>query len=333
MASIDTATAPIFSYPPLKDASKEIRLLRFLPTTDPDDNKAISVNLEPFNREHSLVYDALSYTWGNTSKTKTILVNGCRFEATENLHAALLQLRGFEDTEDYSGNDRFWIDALSINQKDNSEKSLQVQMMRNIFSEAAQVIVWLGTPAEESHLGMETIASLTEAYNDYKSKKEKDASNSTAHYDELLLILKDFLSRNHASEGDLTKSIRHIFQMPWWDRVWIIQEVAVAKQAWVLFGDDVLGFEYFRHLYNTINELQMIPNSDVAIGWSLHINQISACTNRAHSVLRAWLNDETSLFEALKTLFVSGSSQATNPSDKFYALLGLRVNVESMVGR
>jgi hypothetical protein len=216
---------------------------------------------------------------------------------------------------------------------DDKEKSLQVQMMREIYSEAAQVIVWLGTPEEASQPGMETIASLAEAYNDYKSAKEEDSSNTQAHYGKLLVTLRDFLSRNHESQGGLTKSIRHIFQMPWWDRVWIIQEVACARQAWVLFGSDVLGFEYFRHLYNTVNELEKIPDSDVATGWLLHIYQISACTNRVHSVLRTWLNEETNLLEALKTLFVSGNTQATNPRDRFYALMGLRVNVEAIVGR
>ena len=333
MTSTDMAPAPIFSYSPLKDASTEIRLLRISLATDSDHDDIVSVHLEHFRKGKNLVYDALSYTWGDASKTKTILVNGCQFDATENLHAALLQLRGFKQSDDYRRNELIWIDALCINQKDDNEKSLQVQMMRDIFSEAAQVIVWLGIPEEESHLGMETMASLVEAYNDYRSPEKDDTGNATAHYDKLLVILKDFLSRNHESKGDLTKSIRHIFQMPWWDRVWIIQEVAVARRAWVLFGSDTLGFEYFKHLYSTVNELEKIPDSDVATGWSLHINQISACTNRVHSVLRTWLNDDTTLLEALKALFVSGYSQATNPRDKFYALIGLRVDVEAMVGK
>jgi hypothetical protein len=329
------AAASTFSYPPLQDASKEIRLLRIYPVADPDPDHddIISVTLEHFRKEEGLVYDALSYTWGDASKTETILVNGCRFEATVNLHAALLQLRGFESSEDYSRNDLIWIDALCINQNDDSEKSLQVQKMRDIFSDAAQVIVCLGTPEEESHLGMETIVDLAEAYSGYESAKEEDTGNAATQYKDLLVILRDFLSRNHESEGDLTKSIRHIFQMPWWDRVWIIQEVALNKQVWVLFGSDVLGFEYFRNLYNTMNELEKIPDSDVATGWSLHINQISACTNRVHSVLKSWVNGETTLLDALKTLFVSGNSQATNPMDRFYALAGLRVDVEAIVGK
>jgi hypothetical protein len=326
-------SAPIFSYSPLTDASKEIRLLRILPATDSEHDNVVAVNLEHFRKEKSLVYDTLSYTWGDASKTRTILVDGSRFEATENLHAALVQLREFKPRQDYRRNELIWIDALCINQMDDKEKSLQVQMMREIYSDAAQVIVWLGTPEEASHPGMETIASLAEAYNDYKSAKEEDSSNTEAHYDRLMVTLQDFLSRNHESQGGLTKSIRHIFQMPWWDRVWIIQEVACARQAWVFFGSDVLGFEYFRHLYNTVNELEKIPDSDVATGWLLHIYQISACTNRVHSVLRTWLNEETNLLEALKTLFVSGNTQATNPKDRFYALMGLRVNVEAMVGR
>jgi hypothetical protein len=36
-----------------------------------------------------------------------------------------------------------WFDALYINQKDNEEKSKQVQLMGAIYSKASQVIIWL----------------------------------------------------------------------------------------------------------------------------------------------------------------------------------------------
>ena len=131
----------------------------------------------------------------------------------------------------------------------------------------------------------------------------------------------------------MTKAITHIFQLPWWDRVWVIQEVAVARQAWVIFGSDVLGFEYLRDFYHTVNKLDKITDSDVATGYSLYMTNIMLCTNERQSVLKAWLDDETSLLAALKLLFVEGNTQATDPRDVFYALIGLRVDVEAIVGK
>jgi hypothetical protein len=107
-------SAPIFSYSPLTDASKEIRLLRILPATGSDHDNVVAVNLDHFRKENSLVYDTLSYTWGDASKTRTILVDGSRFEATENLHAALVQLREFKPREDYHRNELIWINEVFV---------------------------------------------------------------------------------------------------------------------------------------------------------------------------------------------------------------------------
>ncbi|KAF2023661.1 HET-domain-containing protein, partial [Setomelanomma holmii] len=38
---------------------------------------------------------------------------------------------------------RLWIDAICINQKDDREKSFQVQQMGNIYAGATQVIIYI----------------------------------------------------------------------------------------------------------------------------------------------------------------------------------------------
>lgn len=134
-----------------------------------------------------MVYDALSYTWGDASKTKPILVNGCRFDTTESLHAALLQLRDLEPDSKFTKNELICIDALCINQKDDAEKSLQVQMMRDIYSEAAQVIVRVGTPRVKSREGFDAIMSIVWACNDYKSPKEDYGPGSATSHERLLV--------------------------------------------------------------------------------------------------------------------------------------------------
>jgi len=46
-----------------------------------------------------------------------------------------------------------WIDAICINQNDNAEKSVQVQRMDLIYSNATQVIAWLGANRWTNDLG------------------------------------------------------------------------------------------------------------------------------------------------------------------------------------
>ena len=65
-------------------------------------------------------------------------MNGHIFRAAVNLEGALRRLR-------HASTERLlWVDALCINQADSIEKSHQVNMMGEIYSKSAGVIIWLG---------------------------------------------------------------------------------------------------------------------------------------------------------------------------------------------
>src|SRR5699024_9944047 len=88
------------------------------------------------------LYGALSYVWGIDVKPQSIMLDGCTFPVTSNLHAALINLR------DHQIDRVLWVDAISINQDDQDEKSKQIPLMRTIYAQAAHVIVWLGEAME-----------------------------------------------------------------------------------------------------------------------------------------------------------------------------------------
>ncbi|KAJ4287934.1 hypothetical protein N0V90_011949 [Kalmusia sp. IMI 367209] len=76
------------------------------------------------------------------------------FRATQNLHAALVQLRDpfFEQI--------LWVDAVCINQKDDDEKAQQVAAMARIYGLAKRVVAWLGKEADESALAFQELRNL-----------------------------------------------------------------------------------------------------------------------------------------------------------------------------
>lgn len=121
--------------------------------------------------------------------------------------------------------------------------------------------------------------------------------------------------------------------MPRWNRFWVIREVVAAQHAWVLFGSDILQFGDFKQFYHTVRELAKITDCDVGPGWQAFIRGICLHAYRAHSVMKPWLAGGTPFLEALLDLFVYGTTQSTNPEDRFYAMAGLGVDVETMVGR
>lgn len=157
-------------------------------------------------------YTALSYHWGDQNQTVPITLNNIEIRITSTLHAALMSLRMRAKEVIY-----VWADALCINQQNLEERSRQVERMEAIYREAANVAVWLG-PADDVH---ELI-------------KINDPS-----YDQ----------QSHPSN---TKTIRQLLSRPYWRRVWVIQEVAVASSVSIYCGRYAIAWEDFISLCGTV---------------------------------------------------------------------------------
>jgi hypothetical protein len=114
-------------YRPLDFDSFEIRLLKLHrgPSSD-----YVTVSLEYASLINPPEYTALSYCWGDPTKTKKIKVeNWGDVEVTINLEQALRNLRHLDEVGD-SGHGKgkmLWVDALCINQQDSVERSHQVR--------------------------------------------------------------------------------------------------------------------------------------------------------------------------------------------------------------
>lgn len=114
-------------------AMRVIRLLGSGSFTGPIQCQLIETNLGDFP------YEAVSYTWGSTSKPFSITVDGCEMAVTESAFTLLRHLR-------LEGEDRLlWLDAICIDQENPRERSHQVGQMREIYGSAERVVFWLGT--------------------------------------------------------------------------------------------------------------------------------------------------------------------------------------------
>jgi hypothetical protein len=88
------------------------------------------------------VYEAVSYTWatenGDCQLSETIIVGGRYISVTANCLYALWRLRKVDAPR------TLWLDAISINQEDVSERNHQVGLMREIYSNASSVLIYIG---------------------------------------------------------------------------------------------------------------------------------------------------------------------------------------------
>jgi len=98
-------------------------------------------------------YTALSYCWGDASKTTKIRIeNWGNVEVTTNLEEALKSVRplNFNGPGGSSRPKLLWVDALCINQEDSMERNQQVRQMRQIYSRAKEVISWVPCRSEDA---------------------------------------------------------------------------------------------------------------------------------------------------------------------------------------
>ncbi|ROW10976.1 hypothetical protein VMCG_00876 [Cytospora schulzeri] len=175
---------------PKKD---EIRIMSLLPGHFDDE---INIQLETvcLFSDPPPHYDALSYVWGTEKCPTPALVNGKSFTITSNLDVVLRYFR------DNAVAKTLWVDAVCINQKDNAEKGPQVQMMGQIYFKAAQVLIWLGPAADGSDglLG-------------YISSEEVEV----------------------IEQGPVDQALQDaalaLMRRPWFTRMWVLQEFAMAR--------------------------------------------------------------------------------------------------------
>lgn len=134
-----------------------MRLIQLLPSSDENSRiecRLIACSLLGSGRTHP--YEALSYVWGPEDNTESIYIDGDEHSVRANLHQALSHLRdGFLERI-------VWIDAICINQGDNSEKGQQVQSMAKIYAKASRVVIWLGDAADNSDQALEAIRAAAE---------------------------------------------------------------------------------------------------------------------------------------------------------------------------
>ena len=265
-------------------------------------------------------FAALSYCWGNLSDKASITVNGQEVRVTVNLHSALKRLR--EERVQ-----RIWVDALCINQQDDEERSYQVKRMDTIFQQANQVVVWLGDTDDMTKEDINSLSTKDAAAKDAAAKadaaKAADAKAADAAADEYAAeyaakaTAKDAAAKDaatiHQVWSDLAQpALLRLLLRPYWTRVWIIQELAVASKITVFCGDYKFSWEDFENL-SPLTFTAGIDRTDSDDSKAIFQNLLQFRIDRL----------ATKPVRLLETLYRSRYALSTDPKDKIYGLLGL----------
>jgi hypothetical protein len=280
-----------YCYEPLP-TEESFRVLELLPG-DEDDDISYILHLADWN--HPPAYEALSYTWGDTSVKVPTVCGGRRLEMMPNLQNGLRQLRLKTRSR------MIWADAVCINQQDVGERSDQVNKMLWIYRGATRVLVWLG-PDEDGYTAI-AVQAMKEIIRASSKQEDESVTKRAEPWTDLAC--------NNASSWH---SIKWFFSRPWFSRLWVLQEVNSGPEVLVICA----GFEIGWHVVKSIAEY--IEPSHI---WEVYSFWESEMWS-ALTMMRDYSRRKKDDVRRLEVLHSLRRFHTTDPRDKIYAVLGMK---------
>ncbi|KAG7286288.1 hypothetical protein NEMBOFW57_008596 [Staphylotrichum longicolle] len=297
---------PTFSYSvvPLPSAATHIRLIELEPPQVPDLSSYPAVEAPLKCRIFSVPltqlpsFNALSYTWGEDKAARYLHVQPSRaaddgaattfgwLRITPALDEALRHIRQPSEAV------RMWVDQICIDQDNIPEKNAQVSAMKDVYSSAGGVLIWLGPSTPHSDWFIERMRALwTVAREEGLDQlfgtawrpsgdhlRRQFVSKVTAAFrapdqpvgDESFQRLLGRASAALFGEGEIhnkkeifRKELRAWLRRPWFTRVWVLQEYGFARTAAFMCGTKYIDVELFKHAWTLVKLLGLIPGVDM----------------------------------------------------------------------
>lgn len=344
-----------YRYNPL--GTNEIRLLYLFPADNKNDLLASELKVARLDDPH-LRYEALSYTWGHKEATEKLWIQSGgqqvprqpsissgqpsaetprkrlqaivwriarermeknkTFYVRPNLSDALRHLRNYSGSSLQQSGRRpetlvLWVDFICINQEDKNEKSAQVRIMADIYKRAKSVFIWLGREGEESSIGMDFILRIPE--------QESQGMLSV-----------------QGSDAPQWGAFVALMRRAWFSRRWVVQELAFAKDAYLMCGDVsvnwvdfVVAVEFFIERFDTIaalyNDSALFKQKVLAFG-----DIKASAARKMVTITNEFIRGSREHRDRLKTLEALVSEltmfEAGDPRDSVYAVMALAWDVE-----
>ncbi|KAL0939213.1 heterokaryon incompatibility protein [Colletotrichum truncatum] len=290
--------------PRLHNANRELRLFTLLPGVL---ESPIKGRFSIADVDEKPSYQCISYAWGNAQDAREISIQGHPFRVTESLLAALIRIRREHEPV------TLWADAICIDQENSVEKSLQVNMMFDIYSNCTNCFIWLGEidtnfpglTLENARLALETIEFLA----------------GLGISDNLPSSLSTLEARQGAG-----LAIWYLLAPAWWSRIWTLQECIASREATVLWGP--LSISWAAMLGAADKVIAPWVQEESQFARSGHLGDLHQVIDFS-SIVRPLLlvRNKMKASEAmmdnnlLHVFWRFNQRQATDPRDRVYALL------------
>ena len=290
-----------YEYQPL-DAGWNIRLLEVFPAQE---DEPIRCSLSRAILNTSPKYIALSYTWGDAKDRRLISIDDHQLSVSASLYSAIRRIRCIGDHRP------LWADAICINQGDIHEREFQVGMMGQVYRQAQLVIADIGEETNDSELG------LNHGMRIYEALTRLDKSVRIISCDE-------YDSHGLPPLGDVGWAAwSRLLTRPWFTRLWIIQEFALASNVVMMCGQRLIAGDaipktvLMMHKYGVAEYDRPIVDYPLKVQAAIGSQKLPILSLIRHAVL---YGRDLDLLQLLN--FVRGCN-VTDPKDIIYGLLGL----------
>ena len=301
------AGPPIQPYTPLT-RDRDMRVIHLLPGGPSDD---LACEVHHVSLDADISYECLSYRWGHEVSGSIRLGENTNLALNQNLLDALHHLR-LSDTMRV-----LWADQICINQADDLEKTKQVGLMGEIYQKASRVVAWLGLPDEKTPSTFDFLKSLS-SYIRARVRHQGLGSPNTAGINTDLL---EAMIEDYPTSLPQWTDVQTFLERDWFSRVWILQEVVLAKSVLIKCGDHTLSW----NVLDLLAEIQIVrPKND--------LSPIRASGEFMLQMARARVTHHYGTIEN-KVIFLALTAllremrerEATDPRDKVYGLLGIAI--------
>jgi len=192
--------------------------IRYLVLEPGKDQDPLVCNLHVAPLTELPYFEAISYVWGSSKKVAQVSCAGQALRITASLRNVLRSVR-LPDTQR-----TLWADLICIDHDNRKEQGHQVAHMGTIYGRANRTLICLGPDAGHGKHAASLVADINQMIG---SQLEEFGT-----WDRIpSLDPKDSLAKDRR-----WNSLSALIHCPWFKRVWVVQEAALATEARVLYG-------------------------------------------------------------------------------------------------
>ena len=160
---------------------------------------------------------------------------------------------------------RLWVDVLCINQADDEEKERQRSGMAQIYGSAKMVIGWLGLKAPQTDAGLaafhEVHSAMPRHWGDPDDEQKHPEDYSPQHrWARACVHIWAERDGKPPFEQDHWVGATDFLHRPYFQRRWILEEIALAQYPTFLIGDAIVSWKVILRMNRFMEELKEKPS-------------------------------------------------------------------------